>query len=138
MIDDIAKMRSAGFHKLRTYLEWHEADVFAYKEEMYEIIFSSCFFNEILVAEGEGICIHDDCSAALAFLREGAFGCKSSEVIRKALPAVFHKTELAGHAGNLIKTKVTKEFCTLAFRIEEELQVATAVLQLNQMGENRI
>ena len=138
MTDDIVKVGRAGFDELFTDTEWHETGILAHDEEVHKVIFCCGLFNEVLVAKGKGIGIHDNGRDALPCYECRTFRSKAGEVIRKAMAPVFHKAEFTGHACDFIKAEVTKEFGTLTFRIEEELQIAACMLQLDEMREDGI
>ena len=60
------------------------------------------------------------------------------QIIGKAGPAVFHENNFAFYPGNFVKAQITKETRSITFCIQKETGVATAVLKLDQMGDDLV
>ena len=74
----------------------------------------------------------------ITFEESRSFSLQTFQVVRKAGPAVFHENNLALYPGNLVKAQITKETRSIAFCIQKETGVATAVLKLDQMGDDLV
>ena len=110
---------------------------------MQQIYCGCSLFDQIAVAHGKWVGIHDDGTdfrvlSFFTFEESRSFSLQTFQVVRKAGPAVFHENNLALYPGNLVKTQITKETRSIAFCIQKETGVATAVLKLDQMGDDLV
>ena len=64
---------------------------------------------------------------------------KRREVILEARPLILHEDDvLLRHARDLIEAEVSEEARGITLRIQEEMVVSTAVLHLDEMGNDRV
>ena len=98
--------------------------------------------DQVLMAAGEGIGIHDDCSNRFRWIgRSGDGGCfplEAVQTVRETIPLIFHEDEGIIYAGNLIEAQVMKEAGGLYLRIKEDIIIASLLLDIHEMGDDRI
>ena len=102
---DVGQMGHSRLHQLFTDGKRHKAGILADHEEVEGIAGSRSFFREVLVAEGEGVCIHDEGRT----LPPGPSLFECAQIGPEAVPAVFHKDEGILHPGDLIEAEVAEE-----------------------------
>ena len=108
-----------------------QAGVLADHEQMDQIIFCRCFFNQILMPQGKGIGIHDN---SCHFGRFHPVLGQPVQVTGKTVLPVLHEDDLIFDPGNLIEPQVTKKFGGTAFGIQEKVEISPFILVLDQMG----
>ena len=104
---DVGQMGHPCLHQPFAHRKGHEAGILADHEEVEGIAGSRSFFHEVLVAEGEGVGIHDEGRA----LSPGLCLFECAQIGPEAVPAVLHKDEGVLHPGDLIEAEVAEESC---------------------------
>ena len=134
MQNDVGQVGDAFRDQTPAHGKGDKAGVFADHKKMKGIAGGGSRLGEILMAEGEGVRIHDERSR----LPLGLCLFQGPQVAAEAVPAVLHKDEGVLHAGNLIKAKIPEEPGALDLCVKEQMQVAAGALHLDEVGDDLI
>ena len=134
MKHNVWKMCGAFCNKLFPHREGDKTRIFTDNEKMQGFTSGGCLFNEILMTEGKGICVHHKCTR----LAVSACFFQASEITLESVTAVFHEDKCSVHACDLIKAQVTEKFCRSSFRVQKEMEIPTLILDFDQVRDDLV
>ena len=124
---------SRGLHHRQTVGKGHEAPVLAEHKQHHARVFPGRPLQQIRVAVGERVAVHDQRRAGRIEAALGQLRGELAQVAVKAVAAVLHEHETAVHARDLVKAARGKELRAVALGVQEQVRVAALHLHLHQM-----
>ena len=130
----IGNVGCARLNQLFPHGEGNQRSVLAEDKQVEGVALGGGGLYQILVAQGEGIGVHDQGGGNAVLLCL----CQSVQEAGEAVPTVFHEDQLPVYPGNFVKAKAFKEFGGACFGVQEQVGVAPAELHLHQVGDDLI
>ena len=101
----IFQVGCSRLNQLLAHPKGHQAGILAEQEQVQRIAPGRGRFHQVLVAQGEGICVHNDGTGnagAGSFFQPGQIG-------REPISPVFHKHQRTVHPGDFIKAQALEK-----------------------------
>ena len=130
----VGDMGNAVTHQLFPHGEGHQGCVLTEDEQVENIAPPGGSLHQILMAQCEGIGIHDERGGNA---RSFCF-FQILQIVWKAAFSVLHEHQCAVHPGNLIKAQTAKKFGRIYLGVQEQVEISSRLLHLHQMGDDLI
>ncbi len=122
------------FHQTLSHREGHQGSILAEDKQVQRIAGSGGGLHQILVAQGKGVCVHDQGGGKalpLCFLQ-------GIQVALKAVSPVFHEHQSPVHPGDFVKAQAAEKLGRSHLGVQEQMGIAPGVLDLHQMGDDLV